>query len=487
MKLMARLLDWRREVLFLFAAGMEASWIYPWFAFAVTFVAGPGYALSPIAVFVLLWLGASVMRLLESLEQDLRREQLVMVVTGIAASLLVVRWGLYGNIHFLSLRWIGALFADMGSAGLGMPPQLILFLLGLVVWARGIRLGQDALTADGVGARFRVGIVGYMIYLIVAALTQSEVYVPLLLGLFFFGLLSIALARINEQAWNRGGVRTPFTPSWMGIVLATALAVVLLGLLVSGIFSLHNMEALFAALQPIMRPLRNVLSLIVLVLVSVVVFLGELLSKALQALLGNTQYELPTDTLEQAQEQIQSQIDAVQLGAWLKISRDATLVLMTLVVVLVVFLVVRQQRRRLMAGRNVTRESILEPGDLLNDLHSLLRGGWRRLRDGAARGLAFLRGTHYATESIRRIYASLVQLAEDAGIARKQAQTPYEFADVLSAAWPDQVDDIHALTEAYVRAHYGEQPDTISDLHRALAAWERVRVTHPSLATPTPH
>ena len=129
---------------------------------------------------------------------------------------------------------------------------------------------------------------------------------------------------------------------------------------------------------------------------------------------------------------------------------------------------------RRLRERDVMRESVWDTDDLLDDLAGMLRGGWQRLRDGAAAGWDRVFGERYSMASIRRIYASLVQLAEDRGIRMGEEQTPYEFADVLRQAWPQHVAEIQVLTESYVRAHYGERGDTESGLRQAVEAWERL-------------
>ena len=479
--LISRLLDWRREMLFAVVSAMETCWLYPWIAYVLAFIAGPQYRLSVLSVFLLLWAGSTVMRVLDNLDQSLRREQVIMVVSGLVATILMIRWNLYAEYAPLSLRWIGALLKDTTNVWLALPPQLLFFFAGLLVWARGIRLGQDTLGAVGVGGRFRMGIVGFMVYLVVAALSREESHLGLMLGLFLSGLLAIALARINELGWSRGGVRTPFTPSWFGIVLGSALLVVALGALASAIFSLDNVQSLFDALRPVMAPLRRALSYVFLVLVSFIVLAGEWLTRLLQALLGDVQTEIPPlADLGELQQELDSQLQDAQFWGVVKISRDLMLVVFVVAAILAVYFVVQRRRMRRLRERDITRESVWDTDDLLDDLAGMLRGGWQSLRDGAAAGWDRLFGERYSMASIRSIYASLVRLAEDRGIRMHAAQTPFEFAHILGQAWPHHVADIQVLTESYVRAHYGEELDTEDNLRRAAEAWQRLAAARPA-------
>jgi len=77
--------------------------------------------------------------------------------------------------------------------------------------------------------------------------------------------------------------------------------------------------------------------------------------------------------------------------------------------------------------------------------------------------------------SIRKMYASMVDLASEAGYPRRPAQTPYEHRGALHQAFPGGQDAVDAITEAYVRVHYGQVPGTQAEMDRLLESWERVQ------------
>ncbi len=93
-----------------------------------------------------------------------------------------------------------------------------------------------------------------------------------------------------------------------------------------------------------------------------------------------------------------------------------------------------------------------------------------RLGDHLRKGLRFL----YAL-SVRHIYANLLRLAAHRGHKRPPAQTPYEFQVVLNAVLSGHEADIQTITQAYVRAHYGQVPDSRAELNRIREAWRRIR------------
>ena len=483
MSLLWRFLDWRREGLHLLAAAMETCWLYLWVGFVLAFFSGPEYALPPGLVFIWLFLAATLLRLLDNLDLPLRRQQAILLAFGLLAILAGIRWELYRGGGLLSVAWVGRLFRDMAAYELAIPPQLALFLAGLFIWWRGLRLGQDTLVSMAVGRRFRAGIVMLMFYLIVSALSTGEVPALLLPAYFFFGLVAIALARIIELGEIRGGVRAPFTGSWLGILAGSALSAVALGLLAASLLSVERLQTWLDRLRPLLEPLRNVLFALIGLFFYIAAVAGGWLAQLLRRLLGEPEAEEGTLPDLSGLEDLAEQLEALETGSWVKLGRDAMLVFLLVAAILLVFLAVQRRRQRRARQRDVLRESVWSSDDLLDDLAGLLRGGWQRLRDGAAQGLAILRGERYPLDSVRRIYASLNRLAEERGHPRREAETPYEYQGDLDAAWPEHAEEIQQLTEAYVRAHYGGRADTDEALAQARQAWERLHAAKPPAQT----
>ncbi|NLS76299.1 MAG: DUF4129 domain-containing protein [Chloroflexi bacterium] len=474
-----RVLDWRREALHLLAAAMEACWLYLWMGFAISFLSGSEYALAPGLVFLWLFGAATLLRLLNNLTMPLLRQQAILMGLGLLAILAGLRWELYGGGELLSAEWIGRLFREVAAYELAIPPQLTLFLAGLFIWWRGLRLGQEALGAMVVGKRFRAGIVLLMLYLVVSAFGAAKLPALLLPAYFFFGLVAIALARIIDLGESRGGVRAPFTGSWLGILSGSALLAVLLGLLAASLLSLERLQAALDRLLGLLEPLRTVLFAIIGLFFYVAVTIGSWLGQLLRRLFGEPEpgeEVLPDLSIL---EDLGEQLEGLETGSWVKVGRDALLVAVVIAAILLVFFAAQRRYRRRQRQRDVLRESVWSSDDFLDDLAGMLRGGWQRLRDGAAQGLAILRGERYPLDSIRRIYASLNRLGQERGHPRRDAETPYEYRHELDAAWPEHAEEVRQLTEAYVQAHYGGRADSAEALAQARAAWERLRAAKP--------
>ncbi len=72
-------------------------------------------------------------------------------------------------------------------------------------------------------------------------------------------------------------------------------------------------------------------------------------------------------------------------------------------------------------------------------------------------------------------YLAFVRRANEKGLPRSRAQTPSEYAATLQNNLPSAAEDIHALTEAFIRARYSRQPVETEDSQRVESIWQRIR------------
>lgn len=479
MRLLFRLVDWRHEFLLFAVAAMDTCWVYPWIAFFLSVAAGPRYVIPLVAVGFWYLSAIYVSRALNNLTLDLRRQQALNATLAVLAVLAALKFQLYGSYPWLSLRWLRQMARDMLAYRLALPPHLLIFLLGLLMWAWGLQTARNNLRLATVGFHFRLGIVSFMLYILAAALGAPSTPPWLMLLFFYFGLVALALGRITEVGLMRGGARTPFGRSWLIILIVSAALVLLLALFATSLFSLDHIRAFFDALRPITEPLGRLLARILIAVLNIIFWFIIRLINWVRSLMGEAEpIELELPQLDELDE-LPEEAGSSTLLHWIKIGRDAFLIGLVLSVVLLVFLAFRRQLRRRVAQRDEMRESVFSRDEFVDDLVALLRGGWARLRDGAD-NLARRLSDRYSLISIRRIYASLNALAAERGYPRGQSQTPYEYRAVLQRAWPEQSAEISFLTEAYVRAHYGSVQDAADTLRRAREAWEVIRRTLPA-------
>jgi hypothetical protein len=85
---------------------------------------------------------------------------------------------------------------------------------------------------------------------------------------------------------------------------------------------------------------------------------------------------------------------------------------------------------------------------------------------------------------VRYFYRSTLRRAADGGLARRKAQTPYEYSATLAQRLPEAQQDIAELTDAFVVAEYSPRPIGQADAQRARRPWERVRRRLRNLSAP---
>lgn len=78
-------------------------------------------------------------------------------------------------------------------------------------------------------------------------------------------------------------------------------------------------------------------------------------------------------------------------------------------------------------------------------------------------------------ELVRVLYRTTVERADQRGLMRRQAQTPYEYARQLSDHLPDAASDVEELTDAYIRAVYAPRPLTRAEAAQARRPFARLR------------
>jgi hypothetical protein len=161
-------------------------------------------------------------------------------------------------------------------------------------------------------------------------------------------------------------------------------------------------------------------------------------------------------------------------------------ILRVAVIVLVIagglWLVIRAVRTitQRQAGRSeLERESLWSDQNLVADLKNSLLEGWNRIR---ALADPFRGRRHRSAATVRKIYASMVDLAAEAGYPRGKAVTPYEYRETLHQVFAGGELAADAITEAYVRVHYGEVPDTQAEMDQLRQHWQLIQ----TLAAPPP-
>jgi hypothetical protein len=470
----------RREVICLALAAAEVCWAAPIFL-ALNWAFNPHPPL-------LLWLGMLILmlgyfyfyRTLVAANLSLRLQQSLLVAGLLLSIALVLRFHVFAGAGLRGVDWFLMPFRSLTDAAVVMPASWVAIILLVYLWSRAIHLANRSLSADHVGFSFRSGVVlliGASLFMNVFAELDASGFV---IAYFFFALVAVALARVEEVSLLPNSTRDPFSGFWIGSAVGAVAVLMFLGLVVAFFFLSGALDTLLRWLSPL-----------VLILQIIVAGLGALFLMLLDWVLALFSVDLAAfgqglrEVLERLGQMLVPPLPAPPPGSEvptrpliLAIMQATVTIGIPLVIVLLVLLFtwhrLRQKRRG--QAQEEGRESLFSAGAVVDNLRTMFKDGLDRLGELAGLVSRFGPSSRFlAAVSIRRIYANLVRMATDSGYPRAKAETPYEYLQTLYVALPGSKEDLQVITDAYINAHYGQVPDDREELQRIRDCWERVR------------
>jgi hypothetical protein len=473
-------LTWRSEIVQIVTAAMEAAWLSP---VLLVFSYGLGASSAGVVglpLFLLLFATRLTGRYLVESRLDLGRSRMLLVYLAAASLAIAVKIQVYPSFSWLSTAWLSQFAGDLLSLGPAAGPIILTIGTVIYAWWRSV---QPAVVRPQSFYLFRQFQVGLLLVLISAFLADRSglgaTFVPWIFWLFFWGLLSIAVTRLEDIARRR---RTPVESYWLPIVAAATLLILVVGGAISLAYSHEMSVAVHVLLQVLGRLYDLVVTIVFIPLQWLFAFLAFLFRPLWRWLLAQMQQnpqqqqepiQAPANPLDELQKQ------AAHLPG--PLADVLKLAVVVLVAVLLFFLLARSLRRRFAreeGGEDEEHESVWSAAEFWAGLRRL----WRRLlyalgigREKATlRPIAPLVEENRAASSIRQIYQYLLDLAAGLGHPRAVAITPYEYLPSLAVLLPANHADLQAITDAYVRARYGALGDA-HDLEATQAAWQRVK------------
>jgi len=484
-------LDGVEELFYLIVLAAEACVIYPWQLLISTFF---GYRGMPFwGLCILLWVPYLIASLLNHSELMSDRKQALVAGLILLTALLAVWLHVYSGLGTSGVGWIGRVAPDLPAASTPragypfwdlswiaemvdrlfntfsvLPQDLLTIILVFVGWWRGIAASRRVYDTQQVWFHFRLGVIILVGYFIVTIFGRSMDLSALILAYFFFGLMSVALASLREL----GGVHqsTLGSKQWIAVLAGSILGNLALALLASLLFSRQAVRTVLAWFQPLGRLLQQA----AWYLVSFVLYLVWPLIEWALGWIKQMQAEGFTFAVSPLGSPMANPLQAMQTEEGTDLAPVCRTIFVILIVVGGLFLVVRMIRllaQQQAERRDLERESLWSRQDVVDDLRNSLRQGWDQIKAFASQ----FGGRRRSAASIRKIYASMVDLATEAGYPRHRAETPYEYRSTLHEVFPGGEGAVDAITEAYVRVHYGEVPGTPAEMNQLVQYWEQIQ------------
>jgi hypothetical protein len=468
-------LDWRRELLQLTVLAMEVCWLYPWVALLDQWLTGQERFSSPLELFVLLVGLLWASRLLQKLPVGLGVRQILLAPIVLLSALVLIKLHLYPGYPWLSGSWITALGSSLTSMSSEIPAEVEVFVITLYCWWRALNLSQKTLDAGTVGFYFRVGVAGLVWYLLGTIFAQAMDVTRLAFAFFFFGLIAMALSRALEMGTVPEGERSPFSGPWLSIVLGAVAGTLVIATLVTFVLSRQTATVIFTWLRPVTDALNTALFYFSMV----IAYLMQPLIQALTVIFSEglrDLFESGEPIIQPAKPPNLEGLSGAKPPWWLGMCNWAALIFFLVIGLLIIVTTLRRWQQKRQADSELTRESVWSAEEFGAELRGALRNGWGKVGDMADLVRRYGVGRKlYSALSVRQIYASLVGLATDQGFPRPPAATPYEYLPILRCAFPQHGRYLSTITEAYVRAHYGEVPTSNEDLAFIRDCWERIQ------------
>jgi hypothetical protein len=455
----------RREVLFLAIAAMEICFFTP-MVLALSQFAGSFPPERAAAVFFVQMLVAFyLVRLLDTLGLEERVERDISLVVLLLWVLLTLRFTLYRHVPWYSLRWLGEMVGHLDDRSL-WPRDVTIIITTLVFWWRGLELAQRPLDVDSVGYHFRAGVLVMAVSVALVSFMLSWDPAPLVFIYFFVSLVAVALARAEEASGWRMAIPFPFSLGWLLSIMTAAALVIGLALGLIAVFTGEDIIQTLALLGPVWRVLSLalvfVLTLVFRLLYPIIAYLISRVYDAMDGLGLQPPELFSVEDLFDLEQQVERTSPFAPYNKILLVLAVAGAIL------LVALMFGRMAKARRQLGEVDTDSVLGENGG--QSLGARLQKGLEAL----AERLNFF-SRWRAAASIRRIYAQMVAAAARRGYPRLPSETPYEHVASLLESWPGMDAPIRLITEAYVRTHYGEVPETAAEFEAIRSAWEQLQ------------
>jgi hypothetical protein len=445
---------------------LEISWLVPWYHLVTGLQPGAALLRSYLTLGLTLGLAYALSKGLALLQLQPRARLLTLL-----------------GILFLNILGAMALLApgtDLQAVPslsntipirLALPISASLLIAAVTVlmgWWRGLGIAQGSLRSGHAMRGFRFGLVMILLYGVIQSSLGGELRYFHFYIFLCAGLIAMISARLSSQHRLDGGLG-PTDRAWIvGIAVLTVGLVGLAALAAAvarGPLSELASSAASIAFTWTARLLAVALSPVLYLAVRAMRGFVNLLNQAVMPQSAQEPQVRPSPYDEWLNElrETEPPVWADELTAWLQ---GILFAAAALAVVWLFLIRLRRIRALKPTEPSGVRGSSYERGEIRPALINAL---WDRLQALNARDR--LR----ASERVRQIYAQLMQLCGQLGMARAASTTPLEYLPTLKDRFPEFQSELETITQAYNRVRYGELPETRREVDAVERAWARIR------------
>jgi hypothetical protein len=460
---------------------MVVAWVAPWAQWIVLSTGGDRVGLVPPPIVMMLVILVSTAVTRHALRRA--RYQRRQIVLGGLLAIVIVTTLTYQS--FTPATFLRNLLDWQNS----IAPELVVGMVTAALWWRGILIGRSRLLIDeNLEQTFLNGVLALGFLILVNQFSRRIAPHDVLAAvLIFFATALSTLTAVNlELARSQQPESGPWFKRhrhWFATILGVVSAILLGGLLITGLFSPDTLRQFFSSIGPALstvfgtlvgalRPLLTFFFWLISPLVPILQFFLRFLMEGILTLLRVVHQLGLQINLARAEQDIQSFLNSPEFVTF---SRGTAVALLLILFVLVVIWALR--RSGLLSRRNPdeTRESIAS--------RELLRGQWkhllsrlRRKHEAAPRLYLELSGDD-PRQTVRRAYQEFLEWARVGMRARAPHQTPLQYAQRIGELSEARQEPVGTLTALYLRARYDTAPLTPDEAEAAHAALVRLQAT----------
>ena len=384
------------------------------------------------------------------------------ITGGVVFTLLAVKIQLFGHLPLADAMWLASLGEAFTNIFYGLSPEMVLLVGGGVLWWFGQRMASLPMAFATAVREFQFGLIVLLILLFIVYGMEIQLSHTILVVTIFFAAsllsLSIAHAQENKQSTEF------YHGNWLGILLMSISAVILLGLAIGSVITPDLLQLVVAGLTWLWGLIVKGITFIASLFPQSDITPGEVLPGA-----GPMPVEEPDYT------KLFVLPEVVRKGL-----RFGWSVLM--IGMLLVFLwriseqIFTWLRTRLGSTGNAEYESL--SGAFWTDIQLLFQRIFRWILK-ILRWPTLLRKRKTVEPkeitSIRQLYQQLLRWAAKAGLPKPVFQTAYEYLDVLQEKMPAYRDTLQYVTGKYVSARYGHVTPSVEELDQLKQSWHNLK------------
>ena len=490
--------SWGERLLpYLFAA-METCWLDAILIGIASLSSSSGSSLVPLwspFVFIASSCWLTIKRERQAHITDESRSGIIFVSILLIVGLLLTLWSsIYAaSISLLNPLWLASIINDLLLLnGNAFHLVFVLLIIAYFCW-RGVRLSRNALEPGSVSNTLRIGLFILLAVIILRALDQSRtnelallLLVPLFLAfvLIAHSLAQAALLRRSHLTGLQGSITTQEN-SLLTIIAIVGVVLLLISLSIGAVASpafLAQVQTFFTPVAVAYDWLAHAIAYIATFLLTPVFWLFQLLH------IQTTPPKIPVHKLPPNAPKSPQNSTAANEAFVAVLTQVIAIALPILAILLVIFavrLILRRRHIRLTRRQEDQHESLWSWSLFWTQVRALLKALFARFfprRNNELQQATIEEMTgEPAARSIREIYRALLRWSAARGIARKRAETPYEFRARLDKRLPLAEPELSVVTEAYTATRYGRIVPNEGDVARVREAWTHLQQKqHPS-------